>query len=92
VPSSSTADVEAAGADKAAVGANGRVPDWNAGAAPRSGDAAEYEPSTSGGAAGEGKDVTATAADRRPWLFHLVMALGGVYLAMVTSNWGTANS
>jgi hypothetical protein len=26
--------------------------------------------------------------DRRIWLFHLIMALGGLYLAMVTTNWG----
>lgn len=26
--------------------------------------------------------------DRRIWIFHLIMALGGLYLAMVTTNWG----
>lgn len=29
--------------------------------------------------------------DRKAWLFHLMMALGGLYLAMVLTNWGDAN-
>jgi threonine/homoserine/homoserine lactone efflux protein len=31
------------------------------------------------------------ALDRRPWLFHIIMALGGLYLAMVVTNWGDPN-
>jgi serine incorporator 1/3 len=35
-------------------------------------------------------DDDGSAANARPWLFHLVMALGGLYLAMLLTNWGTA--
>lgn len=28
---------------------------------------------------------------RRVWLFHLVMALAGLYMAMLLSSWGTAD-
>jgi serine incorporator 1/3 len=30
--------------------------------------------------------------NQRPYIFHLVMASAGIYLAMVTTNWGTASS
>ena len=33
-----------------------------------------------------------SAADTRPWLFHTVMALGGLYLAMLLTNWGDAGA
>lgn len=33
-----------------------------------------------------------SAANTRPWLFHLVMALGGLYLAMLLTNWGEASA
>ena len=31
-----------------------------------------------------------SGSDRVPWMFHLIMALAGLYLAMATTNWGTA--
>ena len=35
---------------------------------------------------------SSVGADARPWLFHAIMALGGVYLAMVTTNWSTPSA
>jgi hypothetical protein len=38
------------------------------------------------------EDEKPTAADARPWLFHIIMALGGLYLGMAITNWGTAEA
>ena len=38
----------------------------------------------------EEEDSDGSAANTRPWLFHLVMALGGLYLSMLLTNWGDA--
>ena len=34
------------------------------------------------------EDEKPTNADRRPWLFHVIMALGGLYMGMALTNWG----
>ena len=68
--------------------------------ASKGGDAASYQ-ITSGGASAGGtgaggddyaEDEKPTNADRRPWLFHLIMALGGLYLGMAITNWGSADA
>ena len=38
------------------------------------------------------QDDKPTKADKRPWLFHVIMALGGLYLGMALTNWGTASA
>lgn len=74
---------------------SGNVAAASTGAA-KGGEAASYQ-ITSGGATGGAGDAYAeddkpTNADRRPWLFHLIMALGGLYLGMAITNWGSADA
>lgn len=38
------------------------------------------------------EDEKPPAADARPWLFHIIMALGGLYLGMAITNWGSAEA
>lgn len=59
------------------------------------GAAASYQGGGAGAApasADGDDDSRATTADRRPWVFHLIMALGGLYLAMAITNWGSSNA
>lgn len=34
------------------------------------------------------EDPTAVPNDQRFWFFHLIMALGGLYMGMLLTNWG----
>ena len=34
------------------------------------------------------EDLPPTPADRKPWAFHLLFALGGLYIAMLATNYG----
>lgn len=77
---------KAAGTAPAAA-AGGAVPEWTAGGG---GAGAAAPGGASAYAGGDAPPPAAVGADRRPWLFHAIMALGGLYLAMVTTNWGTA--
>jgi serine incorporator 1/3 len=43
----------------------------------------------SSGAAAADADAAPTTSLDKPWLFHVVMALAAMYLAMVTTNWGS---
>jgi len=61
------------------------------------GTAAAYadDDKSSGGSAGSGSALTGDGAtttpdavEPHPWLFHLIMTLGGLYLAMLLTNWG----
>lgn len=69
------------------------------------GSAAAYQSVAAGASGGASASSTAstvsaeyaeddkpTKADRRPWLFHLVMALGGLYMGMALTNWGSADA
>ena len=55
------------------------------------GDADTGRPKTGSGSEDEVPPGT-SGSDHVPWLFHTIMALAGLYLAMATTNWGTADA
>jgi len=88
---------EWAGAGAPAVG--GDAPGGASPGAPK-GSAAAYQLADAESASGAGSGASSAASGgdaapaaggveaRGPWLFHLVLALGAMYLAMMATNWG----
>lgn len=51
--------------------------------------AAENEESGSAAGAADTSSSASDAVEPRPWLFHIVMCLASMYLAMMSTNWGS---
>lgn len=49
-------------------------------------------PSSSAAGRHPADDTEASLAAEKPWIFHLVMCLAGMYLAMMVTNWSTPDA